>query len=396
VAFIFSHSALREGWDSPNVFQICTLNQTASDIKKRQEVGRGVRLAVNQSGERVHEEAVNVLTVVANESYEQYVATLQTEIEAEYGAAGVPPKPARAGRVTVRLRKEYLLKPEFKELWERIKHKTRYAVRIDTDKLLADVLADLDKAEISKPRVEIRKADVVLDEEDAFRAALKSGAKTLVDLSGRYPLPNLVDMLMHQLEHTSPPVRLTRKTLARIVRETKRKADAAVNPQEFVRVASDILKDKLAEHLMNGIEYEKIDAWYEMSQFEDFESWQEYLVPATRDAKRCIYEASPCESQIERAFAQGLEDRDDVKLYVKLPGWFTVDTPVGKYNPDWAIVMQEEEGAPVLCLVRECKGTTKLDDLRPDERRKIECGEKHFAGTLGVSYRHITTASELP
>jgi len=126
VCFIFSHSALREGWDNPNVFQICTLNQTASEIKKRQEVGRGVRLAVNQIGERIHDEGTNVLTVVANESYEKYVETLQQEIEDEYGKEGIPPKPANARkRGVVRLRKEFTLKPEFKELWDKIKHKTR-------------------------------------------------------------------------------------------------------------------------------------------------------------------------------------------------------------------------------------------------------------------------------
>lgn len=393
VAFIFSHSALREGWDNPNVFQICTLNQTASEIKKRQEVGRGIRLAVNQTGERVHEEAVNVLTVVANESYEQYVASLQSEIEAEYGASGVPPKPPRAERVTVRLNKKYLLSDDFKNLWEKIKHKTRYAVKIDTNKLVAAVLADLDKAVISKPRVEIIKADVNVGEEEAFKAMQKSGAKTLIDLSGKYPLPNLVELLMHQLEHTTPPVRLTRATLARIVRETKRKPDAALNPQEFVRVATDILKDKLAESLIDGIEYEKLNAWYEMTQFEDFESWKEHLVPA----KHSVYDATPFDSEIEQQFAEGLEAREDVRLYVKLPSWFTVPTPVGEYNPDWAIVMENEvEGKPVLYLVRETKGTLKLDDLRADEKRKIICGGKHFAGALGVDYRHLTSVAELP
>src|SRR5947209_3401591 len=121
-SFIFSHSALREGWDNPNVFQICTLNQTASEVKKRQEIGRGVRLAVNQVGERIHDEKINVLTVVANESYERYVDRLQSEIVEEYGIEGLPPKPANAReRGIVHLRKEFTLRPEFKELWERIK-----------------------------------------------------------------------------------------------------------------------------------------------------------------------------------------------------------------------------------------------------------------------------------
>jgi type III restriction enzyme len=159
VAFIFSHSALREGWDNPNVFQICTLNQTASEIKKRQEVGRGIRLAVDQNGDRVHDERVNVLTVVANESYESYVQKLQSEVEEEYGEDGLPPKPADARkRGTARLRKEFLLKPEFKELWERIKHKTRYLVKIDTGKLLEEVVPEIDKMKVRPPRVTVTKA----------------------------------------------------------------------------------------------------------------------------------------------------------------------------------------------------------------------------------------------
>ena len=153
-SFIFSHSALREGWDSPNVFQICTLNQTASEMKKRQEIGRGVRLAVDQAGNRVYEEKVNVLTVIANESYASYVEHLQAETIEEYGSQELPPRPANARRRGIaKLRKEYTLKPEFKELWERIKHKTRYAVTVDTDLLIKEVAAALDESEIRPPRI---------------------------------------------------------------------------------------------------------------------------------------------------------------------------------------------------------------------------------------------------
>ena len=403
VAFIFSHSALREGWDNPNVFQICTLNQSTSEIKKRQEVGRGVRLAVNQTGERVHSEFVNVLTVVANESYERYVEKLQAEVEEEYGAGTAPPV-RRAEAAPIRLRKEWLLKDEFKELWDKIKHKTRYAVRLDSDELVTAVLKELDSITIGKPRIEITKAKVDVGSEDAFQAMQMSRAKTLVDLSGRYPLPNLIDLLLHQLEHTSPPVRLTRKTLARIVRETASKADAVLNPQEFVRVTADILKEKLADLLVNGIEYIKIselfeqtlldDEEYSKDLFVDFKSWARYIEPAEDN---CLYDHSACESETESRFAKELNDREDVKLYIKLPNWFTVDTPIGTYNPDWAVVFTaENDGEPVLCLVAETKGTTDRSQLRQDERRKITCGEKHFADTLGVTYKLVSKSSQLP
>ena len=171
MSFIFSHSALREGWDNPNVFQICTLNQTASEVKKRQEIGRGVRLAVNHTGERVRDEKINVLTVVANESYESYVERLQSEIVEEYGIEGLPPKPANAReRGVAHLRKEFTLRPEFKELWERIKYHTRYAVSIDTEELIEDVLQELDQVEITAPQIAITRARLEVEEDDRLEA----------------------------------------------------------------------------------------------------------------------------------------------------------------------------------------------------------------------------------
>lgn len=193
VAFIFSHSALREGWDNPNVFQICTLNQTASEIKKRQELGRGVRLAVDQTGERVHDPKINILTVIANQSYVQYVKQLQEEIIVEYGeGVELPPKPADARKRTpVSLRKEFVLKPEFKELWERIKNKTRYSVTIDTERLVQETVQAVDSLQIKPPRVVVTKAQLNIDSEGEFEAFQMSDARTFVDLAGRFPLPNL-------------------------------------------------------------------------------------------------------------------------------------------------------------------------------------------------------------
>ncbi len=427
VSFIFSHSALREGWDNPNVFQICTLNQTASEVKKRQEVGRGVRLAVNQSGERVRDGRVNVLTVVANESYERFVAQLQSEIafeyreeiearygkpigdlsdeerrqiEEEYGRGILPPKPADARRRGVaRLRKEYILKPEFRELWEQIKHKTRYAVRIDSAKLIRDVVAELDRAEIRPPRVTITKARVDVSRESAFEALQMSAAKTVIDLAGRYPLPNLLEVMSNLMQHTTPPVRLTRRTLLEVIRRASPAVQQAMldNPNEFATVAVGIIKRKLADQLVDGVQYERIDEWYEMTQLEDeIPGWEDHLAPA----ERAVYDHVAYDSEVERRFVEGLEHRDDVKLYLKLPAWFTVPTPIGEYNPDWAIVMEErdEHGDPAhtLYLVRETKSTHNRDKWHPDERRKVHCGERHFRDALGVDYKVVTDAHELP
>lgn len=398
VSFIFSHSALREGWDNPNVFQICTLNQTASEVKKRQEVGRGVRLAVDQSGERTHDERVNVLTVVANESYESYVGRLQTEVEEEYGEGALPPQPANARtRGVARLRKEFTLRPEFKELWERIRTRTRYGVTIDTQKLITDVLQEIEKLEVQAPQIMITKVLVDVGEEDTF-TTVRMGSSKLATEAARPFLPNIVEIMSNLMEHTTPPVYLTRSTLLEIFRRMNNKKAAMENPQVFATEVVRIIKDKLVDQLVNGIHYEKINDWYEMTQLdEEIESWQEYLTLAAHS----VYDQVIYDSDVEKAFVEGLEKRDDVKLYLKLPRWFTVPTPVGNYNPDWAIVMEERDayGQPtdksLLYLVRETKSTMHLDDLRPDERRKIACGESHFQEALGVDYRVVTTSDQL-
>ncbi len=399
VSFIFSHSALREGWDNPNVFQICTLNQTTSEVKKRQEIGRGVRLAVNQIGERIHDEKVNVLTVVANESYEHYVDRLQSEIIEEYGTDGLPPKPANARqRGVAQLRKEFTLRPEFKELWERIKYHTRYAVNIDTEALIEAVLHELDQMVITAPQIAITRARVEVEADDRLEAiTLALPKKEAIDLSGRR-LPNVIDIMENLMEYTTPPVSLTRGTLLEIFRRSSNKQRALLNTHAYATEAVRIIKSKLVDQLVSGIKYTKMNEWYEMTQLEEsVPSWEEYLIPAPHS----VYDHVIYDSDEEKRFVERLERNDNVKLYLKLPRWFMVPTPVGSYNPDWAIVLEERDAfgqptdKPLLYLVRETKSTTELDELRPDERRKIHCGESHFQEALGVSYRVMTASDQL-
>lgn len=403
VSFIFSHSALREGWDSPNVFQICTMREVGTEAERRQQVGRGVRLAVTQSGERVHDSQLNVLTVVASEPYQQFVSGLQSEIEREYGKDGVPPPPANARNKTkIRLRKAFLLQPEFQTLWDKIKHKTRYAVRVDSERLVADVLPQLANAIIRKPRVTIQKAAMhPKATDDVFEAIALSGAKTAIDLSGRYPLPNLIALMESLMENTSPPMRLSRATLLKIFELAPNKQTALENPHEFAAAVVNTIKDKLSDQLVSGIKYDKDSAWFEMSQFlEEIETWDDHVVPSRQSngaGGTHIYDGVIFDSEtVEKSFIRELELRADVKLYIKLPDWFTVETPIGRYNPDWAIVMEEHgQGSPILYLVRETKGTLSLGDLRPDEARKIQCGRAHFSA-LGVDFKVVTSASDLP
>jgi type III restriction enzyme len=315
----------------------------------------------------------------------------------EYGTEGAASQPTNARKKRTVLRtKQYELSSDFKELWEKIKHKTRYAVKIETGTLITKVLGELEKAILHPPRVTVTKASMRIGEGEQFEAVQMSAHKTLMQINREASLPNLIDNMVHLLEYTTPPVLISRKTLVDIFRRTSRKQEAMSNPQEFATVAVRIIKDQLTDLLVAGIQYEQIDEWYEMALFqEEFESWEQYLIPA----EKSVYEQVPCDSNIERSFVEGLEGREDVRLFVKLPGWFTVTTPVGDYNPDWAIVMDETDAhgevIQKLYLVRETKSTHERDALRPDERRKIDCGEKHFKA-IGVDYRVVTDASELP
>ncbi len=397
VAFIFSHSALREGWDNPNVFQICTLNQTTSEMKKRQEIGRGARLAVDQTGARVIDPQVNLLTVVANQSYERYVAQLQDEIVEEFGSEGASPTPRNAReRGSARLRKHYLMGDDFRELWDRISQRTRYAVTVDADRLIAAVLPEIDKISVQAPSIEIGKGIVTVGEGDRFTAIQIMEQRAGYEL-GSPSLPNLIVLIQHLMEQTTPPVRLTRKTLVRILERTSAKEAMLANPHEFATQATRRIREKLTEMLVEGIRYEQIGDGYEMTLFQDeVQGWMDRLVPA----EKAIYDHVLLDSATERAFVDRLEQRQDVRLYVKLPDWFKVPTPVGEYNPDWAIVLEEREShgdaTGLICyLIRETKSTLDRDELRPDERRKIECGERHFRDALGLDYKVATRAERL-
>ncbi len=413
-AFVFSHSALREGWDNPNIFQICTLNQTSSEIKKRQEIGRGIRLSVNQTGDRVFDESVNVLTVSANQSYDRFVSQYQSEIAldyqdeiekrygksianltdeersaiaAEYGKDILPPTPTNArSRSVSRLQKARMLSPEFKGLWEKIKHKTRYSVTIDTPKLITQTCEELNTLTLPKPRVTITKIQVQVTDENVFDALQISQAKSVMSLVGRFPVPNAIDKISYLLENTTPKVSITRATIFNILSKMDPSVQQQMmdSPDEFANAASRVIKKNLADQMVDGIQYTKTGEWYTLELFEDVvDSWSQYLLPV----KHSLYDNIIFNSQIERDFAKGLEKRDDVKLYIKLPNWFTIQTPIGEYNPDWAIAIEErdehgESKQRLIFLIAETKGTTDESKLRLDEKRKFRCGKRHFKDAL--------------
>ena len=319
------------------------------------------------------------------------------KVEEEYGQGILPPKPANARqRVTVKLRKHMTLKPEFQTLWEKISHKTRYSVTVDTERLIQDVTTDLAHVDFRPPQVSITKAKVDLDFAGVFQAWQMSAAKTLVSLIGRYPLPNLVDIMMTLMEQTSPPMRLTRSTLLEIVKHAPNQNAVIENPNEFAAAAVSLIKQKLADQLIDGIQYHRLEDWYAMELFdEEVKSWEDLVEPATL----ALYDQVIVDSNVERQFVKELEQREDIKMYVKLPDWFKIATPIGNYNPDWAIVMDDPDrpGEELLYLISETKGQTDTSKLQyAHESQKIKCGRTHFEQALQVSYKVMASTADLP
>jgi type III restriction enzyme len=380
--FIFSHSALREGWDNPNVFQICTLNETKSEIKKRQEIGRGMRLPVLETGERCLDANINRLTVIANESYEEFARQLQSEIEEECGVKFDGRISNKKERRTAKLKPGWRLNEDFKALWERIKYQTRYAVDYDTEALITAAAVRLSNMEAIRPaRIAIRKAAVAMNGK-----GLSTTLLTVREGQGEYSAPRIPDLLAYLQDKTE----LTRATLAEILIRSGRLGEVLQNPQQFLDQALAAIQIELNELMIAGITYERIaDRQYEMLLFEQ----KEVVGSLTSmiEVDNSIYDAIPWESEVERKFAETLGGREDIKLFIKLPEWFKVETPVGTYNPDWAIVKEDDEK---VYLVRETKGTTDEMKLRSSEWAKIRCGKAHFT-ELGVDFGHVSNAEDV-
>ncbi len=384
--FIFSHSALREGWDNPNVFQICTLNETRSEIKKRQEIGRGLRLPVMKNGERCFDPSINRLTLVANENYEDFARKLQAEIAEECGVEfGEGRIKNKRKRRRIRLRKGWRLNPDFQELWERIKYRTRYSVNYATGDLIKKAARAVGRMpEIKAPVIRTEKARVGMTGEGLETTILSIGeAKApFADIL----IPDLLGYLQRETE-------LTRSTLAEILIDSGRLGEVRINPQQFLDQVTRVIKNTLNQLIIDGIKYEKIaGAEYEMMLFEEREliGYLNRLV----EVKNSIYDAIEFESSGEKEFAEQLDAREDIKLFIKLPSWFKVETPLGTYNPDWAIVKQERGEREKLYLVRETKATDDRWQLRGSESAKIDCGAAHFE-ELGVDFKQITSATEV-
>ena len=436
-AFIFSHSALREGWDNPNIFQICTLNEGQSLMRRRQEIGRGLRLAVNQKGERVFDDDVNILTVIPSESHANYVKGYQMEIAEDYrdviearlgkrledateeeraqlaeiyGKGIIPPKPKPIEPRTAKRNNSIVLSPEFSALWRRIGQKTCYAVDFKDEDLIGNVVRRLGETQIDSPQVRIRLARVDINKEGIYSATAISGAKRVAALHRRSPLPDIVSLTSRLLENGKPKMMLTRRTLFEIFRRSRSNA-ALKNPTGWAAAAARIIREQLAELMTEGIEYERIEnQFFEWEQH--FASEEQEIASAAiaelKKGNKTPYDLIACDSGVEKEFAEKIANREDVKLFLKLPRKFTVPTPVGDYNPDWALLLQDEDGGEKLYFIAETKGAAgdgiiRWGNLRGDEGRKIKCAARHFGsrqfnkkGALsGVDYKVVRNADEI-
>lgn len=386
--FIFSHSALREGWDSPNVFQICTLNETRSEMKKRQEIGRGMRLAVNQEGERIQDRNINKLTVIANESYEEFASRLQKEIEDDCGVEFTGRIKNKNNRVKIKLRKGFNLDKKFLDLWNKIKHKTTYRVEYGTEELIKKASKSINEMPaIAKPVIRSSKAELQMDGD---------GVRTLVvseDTRGvEYGFVDIPDILSYIQGKTE----LTRSTIMQILKESRRLADVMKNPQSFLDLAVSEIRNALYKLMINGIKYEKIGGQeYEMKLFEadEIEAYIDNLHLVTKPEKTIAnYVLIDSMSEPEKQFARDCETNENVEFYIKLPRWFKIKTPIGEYNPDWALIFKNEKK---LYFVAETKSKVREFNLRESEGLKIKCGKSHFKEFNDVEYKVVTRVSDL-
>lgn len=472
VRFIFSHSALREGWDNPNVFQICTLKQSSSEVRKRQEVGRGLRLCVNQDGERMDAnvlgndvQSINVLTVIASESYDSFAKGLQSELadavagrpvavtadlfkgnvivdaggneqvvdgdtaqaiyfdlivngyidkkgvltdkyyadkangaiqvaeevadsrdsvinilDSVYDSRAMQPENARDKNVELHVDPDKLAMPEFKALWKRISPKSVYVVDFDTDELVNKAIASINR-NLHVPKIffkvetgamdEIKSKDSLLD-----GSAFSKSKSSTYDSSKQIRVGSSVkyDLIGKLVGETG----LTRKAVVAILTGIEKSVfeQFKFNPEEFIIKAAALINDEKATAIIQHITYNVLDEHYDTDIFTE-PTIKGKLGTNAMKAQRHLYDHIVYDSTNERDFAADLDTNTDVAVYVKLPDSFYIATPVGHYNPDWAIAFYEGTVKHIY-FVAETKGSMSSMQLRLIEESKIHCAREHF------------------
>ena len=449
--FIFSHSALREGWDNPNVFQICSLRKMHTERQRRQTLGRGLRLCVGGDGRRVRDESLNVLTVVAAEGYKAYAAGLQAEYReaglvfgrvAAHGFARLTPGEGEEpvgeavsrrlfehleaegfvkanGDVTDKLRRvlkanelelpeafaaispaaEAVLREQagdldlvtdadakartqprksviegeaVRALWARISGRTTYRVELDGEALVKKCTAAVASLRIERARVTLSTAELAVDGGGVSAAAVRETQPAYLDQSSA----RLPDALA-ELERLTG---LTRRTLSRVLRESGNLKEFTRNPRRFLTEAARVINEAKRAEMVGGVRYERDGREWAASLLREDE--ERALQKLVEGGTKSTLERVPCDSDVEVAFVRELDADPAVQAFAKLPRRFRVHTPLGDYEPDWAVV--DGDGRDRLYLVVETKGTGMLiEGLRGSEASKIACAKKNFAEVAG-------------
>lgn len=468
VCFVFAHSALKEGWDNPNVFQICTLNTATSEKRKRQEIGRGLRIAVNQEGVRVMDEGVNVLTVVANESYESYCEQLQTD----YTESGdiAPPNPSNARKVSAKRNDAIFKGKDFQKFWEKLCRRTEYEIKVDDEALIKDCITRLNMAKFPEPNIVVVKGKFVLTTFKITLLEVKVGmARIQIEISDThgntdnkvgwfqegeelakkgkderlkgYKIVEITSEGEHSvvyfgdkeplrikeshsftsekgqqsdpqsrqeaqtdypvfnfIERAAQATSLKKVTLLQIFKSLNEDVKQRIfkNPEGFSSVLTDTIKNTLANHVAENIEYSLTKELLEYDAEEMFPESRRFPQKELMEGVEwSLYDQVQIDSDIERKFVQHkLNDpaeADKIVCYFKFPNQFKVSIPkiIGNYNPDWGIIRWDENKKLKLELVRETKGNVNPNLLQyPNEKRKIDCATKHFDLT-GINYKQI-------
>ena len=392
VEFIFSHSALGVGWDNPNVFNIATLNQSYSEIKKRQEIGRGLRICVNQNGQRVYDkpetkegDEINLLTVIPNETYEAFVSQYQLEIAEIYGTseAGAETRNTHRGQKTTEKRlsrnNTHFNNPSFREFWKRLSQKTEYLVSFDEGRIIAESIKVINEITISEHQVQVALGKIQnMSEEGIQTQDFRTQNKTVSTAFSP------IDLIEELSENTA----LAYPTVFKIVQSFKNKKEILKNPPRFLQEAVQKIRYIELDEMLRALDYRTTGQTFDINQFEQFIVKNTEKIEPTPN--KGIYDHIIWDSEYEQKFAREADDDTEVVCFLKLPSFYIIKTPAGEYNPDFGLVLKKkklrEENGSEYYFVIEVKGTNSLDDrisLTENEIYKIKCAVKHFEA-LGI------------
>lgn len=396
IEFIFSHSALGVGWDNPNIFNIATLSNSYSEIKKRQEIGRGLRICVNRDGERVYDklsvedsERINQLTVIPNETYETFVTQYQEEIKDVYGTskAGAGMTHTHKGKAQNEVRfkrnENETVNKAFKRFWKALARKTNYTVGFNEDALIGRSIEAINNINIADYEAEVSSRSIDSITEDGIED--KFGGKESYKLKARFSTLDLV-------EEISENTGLSYTTLFRIIQGIKNYDHFVKNPPQYIHQVSAFIRNIEMEEMLRGLDYHLTDEIFPFEFEEYIKNIDEKDYVAT--PKRGVFDKMIIDSTIEKHFAMATDLDDEVICFLKLPYYYKIQTPIGEYNPDFGIVMKRKSlrdgNESEFYFVIETKGTNDINDkksLKESEIYKIECALKHFA-TLGVEIQY--------